>query len=199
MDSHSRAVAYLKVLMPLAALALMSTLFLISRGSNTEAVIPFAQKEIEDRMKGQQVTAPFFSGTTAQGDEIMVSAALARPGGADAPAVASEVSANFRLARGGRITLASQTGSIQPGQATAELTGGVTITSTQGLIVETETLNAALDGLEASSPGPVQATGPLGRLTAGNMRISSESEDGTVHMLFKNGVKLIYDPQQPER
>lgn len=75
----------------------------------------------------------------------------------------------------------------------------MTITSTQGLIVETETLNAALDGLEASSPGPVQATGPLGRLTAGNMRISSESEDGTVHMLFKNGVKLIYDPQQPER
>jgi lipopolysaccharide export system protein LptC len=199
MDSHSRTVAYLKVLMPLAALALMSTLFLISRGTNTEAVIPFAQKDIEDRMKGQQVTAPFFSGTTAQGDEIMVAAALARPGDAETAAVASEMSANFKLAHGGRITLVSQTGSIQPGQATAEFTGGVTITSTQGMVVETETLNAALSGLEASTPGSVQATGPLGQLTAGTMRIAAKTEGGPIHMLFKNGVKLLYDPQQPER
>lgn len=199
MDSHSRAVAYLKVLMPLAALALMSTLFLISRGTDTEAVIPFAQKDIEERMKGQQVTAPFFSGTTAGGDEIMIAAALARPGGQDAPAVASEMSGNFRLASGGRITLVSQTGSIHPGQATAQFTGGVTITSTDGMVVETETLDTALSGLEATSPGPVKASGALGQLTAGNMAITSKTQGGPVHMLFKNGVKLLYDPQQPER
>lgn len=92
MDSHSRAVAYLKVLLPLAALVLLSTLFLISRGVNT-----------------------------------------------------------------------------------------------------------ALSGLEASSPGPVRATGAIGKLTAGNMQISAKTEGGPVHMLFKNGVKLLYEPQQPER
>ncbi|MFY0308332.1 LPS export ABC transporter periplasmic protein LptC [Leisingera sp. D0M16] len=199
MDSHSRAVAYLKVLLPLAALVLMSTLFLISRGVNTEAVIPFAQKEIEDRMKGQQVTAPFFSGTTAGGDEIMVTAALARPGGDGTPAVASDLSADIRLAGGGRITLASETGAIHPGQDMARFTGNVTITSADGLVVETEELNTALSGLEADSPGPVRATGAIGELTAGNMRIGVKTEGGPVHMLFKNGVKLIYDPQQPER
>ena len=97
MDSHSRAVAYLKVLLPLAALVLLSTLFMISRGVNTDAVIPFAQKEIEDRMKGQQVTAPFFSGTTMRGDEIMVTAALARPGRTGSAPVASDLSAEFKL------------------------------------------------------------------------------------------------------
>lgn len=199
MDSYSRAVAYLKVLLPLAALVLMSTLFLISRGVNTEAVIPFAQKEIEDRMKGQQVTAPFFSGTTRQGDEIMVMAALARPGGEGTPAVASNLSAEINLADGGQITLASRTGAISPGKDLARFTGDVTITSAAGLIVETEELSTALSGLEAESPGPVQATGPLGKLTAGNMRIGVKTEGGPIHMLFKNGVKLLYDPQQPER
>ncbi|KIC20612.1 LPS export ABC transporter periplasmic protein LptC [Leisingera sp. ANG-Vp] len=199
MDSYSRAVAYLKVLLPLAALVLMSTLFLISRGVNTDAVIPFAQKEIEDRMKGQQVTAPFFSGTTAQGDEIMVTAALARPGGEGTPAVASNLSAEFNLAQGGRITLASKTGSIHPGRNMAQFTGSVTITSADGLLVETEELNTALSGLEAQSPGPVRATGPIGELTAGNMRIGVKTEGGPVHMLFKDGVKLLYDPQKPER
>lgn len=199
MDNYSRAVAYLKVLLPLAALVLMSTMFLISRGVNTDAVIPFAQKEIEDRMKGQQVTAPFFSGTTAQGDEIMVTASLARPGGDGAPAVASNLSAQFDLAEGGRITLASETGAIHPGQDTARFTGSVTITSADGLVVETEELNTALSGLEADSPGPVRATGAIGELTAGNMQIGVKTEGGPVHMLFKNGVKLLYDPQKPER
>ncbi|KIC18110.1 MULTISPECIES: LPS export ABC transporter periplasmic protein LptC [unclassified Leisingera] len=199
MDSHSRAVAYLKVLLPLAALVLLSTLFLISRGVNTDAVIPFAQRDIEDRMKGQQVTSPFFSGTTAKGDEIMVTAALARPGGEGAPAVASDLSAEFRLAEGGKITLASDSGAIHPGQDMARFTGHVTITSADGLIVETEELNTALSGLEASSPGPVRATGVIGELTAGNMQIRAKTEGGPVHMVFKNGVKLLYDPQQPER
>lgn len=199
MDSHSRAVTYLKVLLPLAALVLMSTLFLISRGVKTDAVIPFAQKEIEDRMKGQQITAPFFSGTTAQGDEIMVSAALARPGSADAPASASSLSAEIKLVQGGRITLASETGSILPDQDFARFSGSVTITSADGLTVETEELNTALSGLEANSPGPVRATGVIGELTAGNMQIGVKTEGGPVHMLFKNGVKLLYDPQKPER
>lgn len=199
MDSYSRAVAYLKVLLPLAALVLMSTLFLISRGVNTDAVIPFAQKEIEDRMKGQQITAPFFSGTTAQGDEIMISASLARPGGEGTPAVASNLSAEINLAEGGQITFASNSGAIHPGQDMARFTGSVTITSAAGLIVETKELQTALSGLEAATPGPVSAIGPIGQLTAGNMRIGAKTEGGPVHMLFKNGVKLLYDPQQPER
>jgi lipopolysaccharide export system protein LptC len=199
MDRHSRAVAYLKVLMPLAALALMSTMFLISRGANTDAVIPFAQQEIEERMKGQQVTAPFFSGISAGGDEIIVTAELARPGINGAPAQASALSGNIRLSQGGRITLVSETGTLHPGEGMAVFTGGVTITSTSGMIVQTEELQTALNGLEANSPGPIQAKGPLGDLHAGNMQIGVKTSDGPLHMLFKNGVKLLYDPQKPER
>ena len=199
MDSYSRAVAYLKVLLPLIALVLLSTLFMISRGDDTEAVIPFAEQEIEDRLRGQQVTAPHYSGTTADGDEIMVRAGLARPGGTETPAVASALTGEIRIASGGRIALASDSGAIRPDSDLAEFAGSVTITSADGMVVETDALTTALSGLEAESPGPVRARGPIGDLTAGNMRIRSKTEGGPVHMLFKDGVKLIYTPQKPER
>ena len=77
MDRYSRVVSYLKVALPLAALALLSTLFLISRTINTDPSIPFADFELENRLRGQQVTAPFFTGTTATGQEITIAATKA--------------------------------------------------------------------------------------------------------------------------
>ena len=78
-DGYSRAVAIFKVLLPLAALGILATLFLISRGSQMDAVIPFAEDELNERTTNQQITKPFFSGTTAQGDELVVTADIARP------------------------------------------------------------------------------------------------------------------------
>jgi len=199
MDRYSRMVAFLKVLLPLAALALLSTLFLISRGMNTEATIPFAAHEIEERMRGQQITAPFFSGTTAQGDEIAVTASIARPGGATSPAVATDLVAVIRMADGGRLTLSSQSGEVQIDKDIASFIGKVEITSAAGLVVTTDLLNATLSGISADSPGPVQAIGPIGTLNAGTMQLQTKTQGGPLHMLFNNGVKLVYDPRKSER
>ena len=199
MDRYSRMVAFLKVLLPLAALGLLSTLFLISRSVNTEATIPFAEHEIEERMRGQQITAPFFSGTTAQGDEITVTASIARPGGSASPAVATDLVAVIRMADGGRLTLSSDTGSVQLDKDIASFSGNVEITSAAGLLVTTDLLNATLSGISADSPGPVQAKGPIGTLNAGTMQMQTKTEGGALHMLFNNGVKLVYDPRKSER
>jgi len=199
MDRYSRMVAFLKVLLPLAALGLLSTLFLISRSVNTEATIPFAEHEIEERMRGQQITAPFFSGTTAQGDEITVTASIARPGGPASPAVAADLVAVIRMADGGRLTLSSDSGAVQIDKDIASFSGNVEITSAAGLLVTTDLLNATLSGISADSPGPVQAKGPIGTLNAGTMQLQTKTEGGALHMLFNNGVKLVYDPRKSER
>lgn len=199
MDRYSRMVAFLKVLLPLAALALLSTLFLISRSMNTEATIPFAAHEIEERMRGQQITAPFFSGTTAQGDEIAVTASIARPGGATSPAVATDLVAVIRMADGGRLTLRSESGEVQIDEDIASFIGNVEITSAAGLVVTTDLLNATISGISADSPGPVQAIGPIGTLNAGTMQMQTKTQGGALHMLFNNGVKLVYDPRKSER
>lgn len=199
MDRYSRMIALLKVVLPLTALALLSTVFLISRGAEQEAAIPFAQKEIEERMHGQQVTGPFYAGSTASGDQILVSAETAQIGTGDGAPQALDMSATMRLAGGGEITLRSDTGVLSPNADVAQFNGHVIMTTDDGLRVETETLDAHLDQIMAEAPEPVSATSPLGQLSAGSMYIKSETQGETVHILFNNGVELVYDPSNSER
>lgn len=196
MDPHSRLVAYFKVILPLAALALLSTLFLLSRSIDPTATAPFAQKEMEERVRGQQITGPFFSGTTDKGDEITVSARVARPAGAGGLADAEELRARMALAKGGEIELQSDTGSVDTATELASFQGNVRITTSAGYTVLTERLDAGIGTLSAQTPGTVEASGPVGEITAGQMQIGAKNQDGPVHMLFTNGVKLVYDPQK---
>jgi len=199
MDLYSRMVALFKVLLPLAALIILSTVFLLSRSVDPTATIPFAEQDMADRMRDQQVTAPFFSGTTSKGDEIMVTASIARPGGPNSPAEATDLEAEITMVDGMRMTLRSDTGSVAVDKDIATFEGRVKITTTTGYVVRTDTLHTALSGITANTPGQINGTGPLGDFVAGNMQIDTKTEGGPVHMLFKNGVKLIYTPKSSER
>lgn len=199
MDSHSRTVAYLKVLLPLAALALLSTLFLLSRSVDPTATIPFAEEDIRDRIGGQQVTAPFFSGTTSDGREIVIEAARARQADAAAPTSAEALRARITLKSGQQIRLSAATGTVSVATDTARFEGRVEITTTAGYRLLTERMDVALSGIAATSPGRVEGDGPIGRIEAGGMAMAAKTEGGPIHTLFNNGVKLVYDPKQPER
>ncbi|WP_109465404.1 hypothetical protein [Albibacillus kandeliae] len=199
MDSHSRIVGFFKVLLPLAALAILATLFLISRGVNFEATIPFAEDEVADRLRDQQITGPFFSGTTAEGEEIVFSAAVARPGGPDKPAEANEVNAKLTTSRGELITLDSDLASVDMDGKAATFSGNVLFQSSTGIEVRTDQLYTVLDGIQGNSPGTITGTGPFGDITAGQMEFGPNTEDGPLHVLFKDGVKLIYRPKETEK
>lgn len=198
-DRYSRTVAILRVLLPLSALAILATLFLFSRSQDQVATIPFTEADVTARTKGQQVTHPFFSGTTAKGEEIVVTADSARPGSDTAPGDADNLSARLKTAGGQLITLRSDSGTLASAGDMARFTGNVRIKTSAGLEMLTEVLNAALDGISGNAPGTVTGSGPMGDFTAGSMAFSAKSGDGDLHMLFKNGVKLIYDPKQLER
>ncbi len=199
MDRYSRMVAFLKVLLPLAALGLLSTVFLLSRNLNPTATIPFAEHEIAERLREKQITAPVFSGTTENGDEISVTAAEASPGTSGAPATARDLRASLLTPEGLRITLSSKSGTVDFTAKRATFGGNVEIATTTGYLLETALLNTSLDSIDANSPGQVTGDSPIGQLAAGNMTITSENDDGSLHMLFNNGVKLVYTPKQPER
>jgi lipopolysaccharide export system protein LptC len=191
-------VAIFKVVLPLAALAILATVFLLSRGEDLAVTIPFAEEDIAERMRDQQVTAPFFSGTTPKGDEIMVTADLVRPGGASNPAEALNLSARITMVEGGQFMLRSETGTFDIAEDMARFSGNVQIETSTGYVLETQLLNTALSGVSGDSPGTVTGTGPIGTITAGQLQFGAKNPNGPVHMLFKNGVKLIYDPKQTE-
>lgn len=199
-DSYSRMIAWLKVILPLAALGLLSTLFLLSRSVNPTSTIPFADTEVEERMRTQQITAPVFAGTTDEGDQIRVTASVVRPGvGEVGRPEAEDLSAQIDLTKGGRINLSAKKGELNTNNNLVIFRGEVVVENSEGYEVRTEELRSALSRIEAETMGPVTATGPLGDLEAGKMQLLSESEEQNVQMIFTNGVKLIYDPKPTER
>ncbi|MGJ8546050.1 MAG: LPS export ABC transporter periplasmic protein LptC [Sulfitobacter sp.] len=196
-DRHTRTVAWLKVALPLAALGLLSTMFLLSRVVDPESVIPFADKEIQDRLRDQQITGPFFSGTTSGGDALSFQASkLITPNGDTTGNRAEDVLAEVKLASGSTVTLQSNTASFDIAGDQARLQGAVRFNSSTGYALTSNQLISQMSNLHITSPGPVEGTGPIGTITAGAMELSLPEGSDSAHLIFTNGVKLIYSPKQ---
>jgi lipopolysaccharide export system protein LptC len=196
-DRYSRLVGWLKVLLPLTALGLLSTLFLISKAIDTETAIPFADKEIQDRLRSQQVTGPIYYSVTADGDQIAFAAeTLTTPEGKTGANEALDVEIAMDLSSGSKVIVTSQRGFLDIEKDFADLFGVVTIDTSTGYHIKSDRLTALMSTLDIVSPGPVQADGPFGTLDAGTMSLKNVNAGSGAQLLFTNGVKLVYLPKQ---
>lgn len=196
MDGYSRLIAWLKVFLPLMALGLLSTLFLLSRDRAPVAAIPFADADIASRLRDQQLSGALYAGTTAGGGRISVSAGeVLTAGGKPGENRAKDFYAQFDSQSGTRITVKSQEGTFSLQAGTADLERDVVVTTSAGYRLLSEFLTLSLDGIDVESPGPVSGSGPFGRLEAGAMHLSEPDGPGHVQLNFTNGVNLIYEPE----
>lgn len=194
-DRYSRWIAWLKVAFPLAALGLLSTLFLLSRSIDPGSAIPFADKEIQDRLRDQQITAPFFSGSTADGDQLSFSAVkMTTPQGQTGANTAEKVVARIELATGAQITILSDEAEFDIAQDHASLQGNVNIRTSTGYEITTQTLTSEMSSLWIEAPNALTARSPIGDLTAGAMTLSLPNSSDNAQLLFTNGVKMVYVP-----
>lgn len=197
MDWYSKLVAALKVLLPLAALGLLSTLFLLSRNVDPVSTIPFAEEDVRTRVEGQQITGPFFSGATEAGDSLSFAAATLTTG-TDNLNDANEVTAQLGLVGGTRIDLVADTARLDLVASKVNLSGNVVITTSTGFTIASDALLADLETAMLTSPGQVQANSGFGDLTAGQMVLTPSRENEPAQLIFTNGVKLVYDPKQTD-
>lgn len=193
---RSRVINWLKILLPLTALAILSTLFLLSRTIDPTRPIPASRADLESRTGSQQITAPTFAGKTDDGHLVAFVATNARVD-PDQPerVIANTMAAQIDLSEGGRITITSLLGTVSDIEGIAILEGDVVLISSTGYRIETELLTTSMREIAAESGGPITGTGPPGKLDAGKMTMTSDPQTGDVHLLFINGVKLIYDPR----
>ncbi len=199
MDRYSRMVQFLKVLLPLVAILMLSTVFLLSRSIETDVSVPFPQTEINDRLADQVITQPDYRGITRKGEDVHIKAIQAAKGPEGSVPTAAEFRGRLGLLNGGVITLDSNSGMIRPDKKTATFVGDVVITTTDGIQVTTDLLNTSLDEIRGDTPGQVNGTGPIGDFSAGRMTFGTEKKDGPVHIVFTDGVKLVYEPAKAER
>lgn len=192
--AYSRVIGWLKIILPLMALGLLSTMFLLSRPTDQALDVPFADPDLGDRAARQQVTAPVFSTVTGRGDVITLRAQSARPEGSD-QVLAEDVAVELDLSDDSRIFLEASLIRLDQTTRSATLDGGVTVTSSTGYEITTDALRAATDRIHAESLAPVSGIGPAGRFTAGKLEILGSGQDGNGRLLFTGGVKLVYDPK----
>ncbi|PSL18033.1 LPS export ABC transporter periplasmic protein LptC [Shimia abyssi] len=186
--------------LPLAALALLSTLFLVPRNIDTDASIPFAEVELEQRLRTQQITAPYFSGQTEQGHMVAVTSETARPDPDDPKTtIAENVFARIDTTAGQTYTATSDIGLADSQYQEVTLEGDVVMTTSSSYTITTEEMIISLREIRAESGAEIFAEGPLGTLNAGRMALRPADTTDDIYLFFTNGVKLIYNPKDFER
>lgn len=196
-NAYSRFVAWAKVILPLMALGLLSTLFLFSRGIDTGETLPFTDIELEERARDSRITAPTFAGVTDDGTAITVAAEIARPSQnardvLDATDLHAEIETPDHL----MLDVTSVGGRMNGRAGDVFLHGGVEIQTSTGYRITSETFRANIPRSTVLAEGSIAVTGPLGSFRADEVSLRPGSDPGAGYLLvFKGGVKLIYLPQ----
>ncbi len=195
-DRYSRMVAWLKVALPLLALGILSTLFLISRAVTPPTVVPFADTEVQERLTNQQVTGPFFSGTSSFGDEIaFVADKVTTPNGQVGTNKAQNVDVQIDLASGTRVTVTADEADMNIAEDQTDLLGNVVAITSRDQVLRSEKIRLRMSEIEMISPGDVTITGPFGKFDAGSMHVFTPEGESKSQILFTKGVKLLYHPK----
>lgn len=191
--TRTRIVRWLRVLLPLLALVLLSTLFLFSRHSDTESQIPYAEVDAESMARDPRMVAPQYSGVTDDGAQIRLEASQADIGKVQA---GQDLRLDWQRPDGLKADLTAPDAGVQGD--TIQLRGGVQMTTSSGWTVDADQIDAATNRSQITANDGVEAQAPFGQITAQQMELKPKGEtgedDGDAILNFSGGVRLIYQP-----
>lgn len=191
---YSKAVVWVKVTLPLIALGLLSSLFLLSGSPDPDAALPYAAVDIDEIIREQRVTAPRFAGVLGEGQELVLTAEAVSADPAMADRIqAQAIEGRMDLTTTEFLTLTSAMGDFDMAAQMATLTDGVSIQTSEGFRLDGDSLLLALDRVHISAQTPVHVTGPGLDLTADTMDFSGP--EGETILRFTGSVRMVYDPQ----
>ena len=193
--AYSRAVAWMKVLLPLAAVAVIAVLFVSAQKPGDLTKI-FTAEELVALGAGLRLDNPRFAGVTPEGEPFAIRAEWALPDGAMPRFVDLERPEGEIEMRDGRtLSAKADTGRMHREQKTLVLEGAVVLDTSDGYHIETGLLEIDLDAKTANGPGAVSGSGPSGQIEAGSFRVESgEDGAGDGKIWFENGVRLVLIP-----
>jgi len=195
---HSQMVNRVKIILPMIALGLLSTLFLFSQQSSTQSELSFA--EIQAIAEDQRMTAPHFSGLTDDGATMEIKAHSARPDPTDLTLIdLDQVVIHLGRKDGSQIEATATAGKINSVKNTAELSGLVFVETSDHYQMETNRLIADIDGGTITSSGLLEVHAPFGQLTAGQVTFYDDRNNVGQQMVFTQGVHLLYQPDNANR
>ena len=193
-DLYSKMIVWVKVTLPLIALGLLSTLFLLSSTPDPDAALPYAEVDIDQIAREQRVTEPRFAGVVGEDQEIVLLAeTVSAEGGQTDRIYAQAIDGRVDLGMSEIMTVQAALGDIDMARQFATLNDGVTVQTSRGYRMVSDTVLMALDEVRLRAPTPVHVTGPGLDLTADAMEM--EEVNGEPIVRFTGSVRMLYEPE----
>ena len=193
-DGYSALVAWLKTLLPIVALGLLSTIFLFSGRVDVTQSLPYTEHNIAEIVREQRITRPYFTGIASNGTEIALSAAYASPQIENAHILEiTDLSVVLRSTSDRMVQVTAGRGALDSATQTAQISTNVHIAALPDFWVTTQALDMNLNQGVVSAKGGFQGVTSLGAITAGEMHLQMTADDQQI--VFLNDVRLLYSPK----
>ena len=193
-DGYSALVAWLKTLLPIVALGLLSTIFLFSGRVDVTQSLPYTEHNIAEIVREQRITRPYFTGIASNGTEIALSAAYASPQIENAHILEiTDLSVVLRSTSDRMVQVTAGRGALDSATQTAQISTNVHIAALPDFWVTTQALDMNLNQGVVFAKGGFQGVTSLGAITAGEMHLQMTADDQQI--VFLNDVRLVYSPK----
>lgn len=192
-NRYSTVVAWTKIILPLIAIGVLSTLFLFAGRPDPQDALIVSDVDVADLATEQRLGRPRFAGLLEGGQALRFTAERAAPlANSTDIFTAEDVALRVTLEPGLEALLDAGGAVMDMAAQTAELSGEVIIRRTDGIRLRTQAMILSLARLSATS-GAIELIGPGLTLDAAAMSITSDAQ-----IDFTGGVRVVYTPQVPE-
>lgn len=194
-NRYSTLVAWAKVLLPLTALGLLSTLFMFSRTPDPQDALQFNDIDIGQLGSERRLKDPRFAGVLGDGQPITLNAdqAVQRIDDPD-KMLMDRVETDVLLKNGDNLHLTADRGDYDTAAQMVDLMGAVNAQTSTGYQLTSDRILIAMAEMQMTSPGAVMLLGPGMTLAAGAMELTGP--EGQALVYFTGGVRLLYEAQK---
>lgn len=192
-NRYSRLVGGLKVVLPISALGILSTLFLLSDPPDPDRALPYAEVDVAQLARELRLTQPRFAGVMPDGREITLVARTAAPDFEETNVIVTDrMEGRIALSDDAFVFLDAGAGRIDVAGRIANLSDGVEAETTQGYRIVSDSMRLSLADLGMHTREAVRIDGPGLRLEAGAMVL--DGPGGAAVLSFTGGVRVLYEP-----
>ena len=195
---YSRFVTITKVVLPLIAIGLLGTVFLITNDDSLEGGFSFSQSDLNALESGLRIDKPRMFGSNPKGDLYNFVADTLLPDSLTPSLIeAQNISGEINYQSGEVIQLSAGKAEFMLEGNQLRLSEGMLVVMSDGSRIVGNGLLAELDTGKITGAGAITATGPLGDIQAGNFRVGyvGKEDEEKPMIWFENGVMLSFKPE----
>lgn len=186
---YSRFVGVAKVLLPLVAVAILSTVFLLGDDDSFDQGQVFTPDDFNALDDTNQLTRARFAGATTHGDYLSFSTARISPDPSRENVMEfSRLSGSAKFISGQEVQLVAPSALFFISDNRISMPEGGSITTSDGYRGRMESLNADLSTGDITGDN-LDGSGPLGAITAGHFEMVQNGGENRV-LWFSQGVTL---------